>query len=401
VNANKVFPEAVGWQIVSANAPIEQWMEAPLLYFNGHEFPKFTPQQLKQIRRFVELGGTIFAEACCSKPVFDAGFRAFCAATFPEYALARLDATHPVYHAKYSFGENPPPLLGIDLACRTSVLYSPRDVSCLWQQAAVNDPELKDLTVRAFQLGANIAVYAAGERPLRDRVEVVRIPEAAPDPDRKTVRGAVHIAQIMHGGDWKPDPRAVANLAGLLRDQAGVDVVGAGEPVKLGEGRVFNHPIVFLTGHHKFALADAEKAELRRYLERGGFLLAEACCGRPSFDEGFRALVKELFPTGELKMVGADHPLLRGGGAGYDMRKIRYKPLVTRQDPRLDSPVLFLLEISGRPAIVYSPYSLGCSIEGHICGNCRGVAGRSGEADKNLSDAEKLAINIVLYGLGN
>jgi hypothetical protein len=403
-NANKVFPEAVGWQAVSVNAPLEQWLEAPLLYFNGHTFPEFTPEQAAKIRKFVEAGGTIFAEACCSRPEFDAGFQAFCKKHFPEYALARLDASHPVYHARYKFGENPPPLFGLDLACRTSILYSPRDLSCLWQQAAVGDPELKDATIRAFQLGANIMVYAAGERPLRDKVEIVQAPEAVREPDRKTVRGAVHIAQLMHGGDWKPDPRAVANLAGLLRDQAGLDVVAGGEPIRLGEGRLFNHPVVFLTGHHRFELTAAEKNELRQYLGRGGFLFAEACCGRASFDEGLRALVKELFPKGEFKQVNADHPLIRGGGgggAGYDLRRLRYKPRVTAESPRLDTPVLWLLEVDKRPAIVYSPYSLGCSIEGHICGNCRGVLGRADDKDKELSDAEKLAINIVLYGLGS
>lgn len=35
---------------------------------------------------------------------------------------------------------------------------------------------------------------------------------------------------------------------------------------------------------------------MRGYVERGGFIFAEACCGRAEFDRGFRALVRELFP---------------------------------------------------------------------------------------------------------
>ncbi len=46
--------------------------------------------------------------------------------------------------------------------------------------------------------------------------------------------------------------------------------------VKLGSIELFNFPLVIMTGEGAFQLTDAERANLRRYVERGGFLLASA-----------------------------------------------------------------------------------------------------------------------------
>jgi hypothetical protein len=48
------------------------------------------------------------------------------------------------------------------------------------------------------------------------------------------------------------------------------------------------------------------------------------------------------------------------------------------------------LEINGRLALIYSPYSIGCGLDGHACYNCKGYL---------VEDSRKLATNIVLYAL--
>src|SRR5262249_29184380 len=52
---------------------------------------------------------------------------------------------------------------------------------------------------------------------------------------------------------------------------------------------------------------------LRDYIDRGGFLFAEACCGEREFDQCFRRLMKEVFPEedSQLKPLGEDHPVWR------------------------------------------------------------------------------------------
>ena len=64
------------WQVVDpAAATVEDLLQAPILYFNGHEAPEFTPEAETNLRDYIDQGGFIMAEACCSSPEFDRGFR--------------------------------------------------------------------------------------------------------------------------------------------------------------------------------------------------------------------------------------------------------------------------------------------------------------------------------------
>ena len=72
-------------------------------------------------------------------------------------------------------------------------------------------------------------------------------------------------------------------------------------------------PIVFFNGHHAPEFNAAARQNLREYVDQGGFVIADACCGDKEFDQGFRRLMKEIFPEPELQL----HPLcpsIRSGG---------------------------------------------------------------------------------------
>lgn len=78
----------------------------------------------------------------------------------------------------------------------------------------------------------------------------------------------------------------------------------------LGEvGSLLQSPIVYMNGHLAPRLSDVQKKLLMQYIDEGGFLMAEACCGRPEFAAGFRALMTELFPDTPLKPLGPAHPI--------------------------------------------------------------------------------------------
>lgn len=376
------FGEPTAWQVVDFDAPLEEWLAAPLLYMQGHQFPVLSPNRKKKLRDYIEKGGTLFVEACCGREAFQKGFEQFCAETFPEYPLHELDPGHPVYHAHHDLP--PSGLRGIDMGCRTSIIYSPRDLSCLWEQAKI--PLLSE---QAFQLGTNICAFAVGRQGLRDRLDVVTLPTGPAAGDAPITTNGLRLAQVVYDGDWSPDPLALVHFAVFLRDQAKLDVITAYRPAKLTEGELFTNPILFMTGHYAVSLSDAEKAALAAHLRRGGFLLAEACCGRPAFDESFRRIVKDMFPGEKLEPIPLDHPIFQGK-PGFKIDKIGYKPAAVAERADLDTPQLLGLTIGGRLVLVYSPYSLGCGMDGHKCFNCRGVVD---------DDAKRLAANVVLWAL--
>ncbi|MBU0617977.1 MAG: DUF4159 domain-containing protein, partial [Planctomycetes bacterium] len=376
--------EPVTWQVVPFDAPLEEWLAAPLLYFHGHTFPVWDDSQRRKLRAFVEQGGTILAEACCGRDEFRRGFESFAAATFPEVPLRELGPDHAVYRVLHEVA--PYDLKGIDLGCRTSVIYSPRDLSCLWEQG-----DVPTMSAYAFKLGTNIAAYAVGRRPLRDRLDAVVIPkssETGTGPE-SPAEDAFRLAQVVYDGDWRPFPMALAALSEFLRDELDYAVVTQDRQLRLLDEHVYMCPVLVMAGHFAFELSPAERAALAAHLRRGGFLLADACCGTTPFDGAFRKLMEETFPDATLERLPDDHPIFVGR-PGYDVTTVDYSPDVLREQPGLSKPVLWGLRIDGRLAVVYSPYSLSCGLSGPAFDGCWGLAS---------PDARRLAANIVLYAL--
>ena len=64
------------WQVVDPNtATVQDLLQAPIAFFNGHDAPEFSAVAKQNLREFVEQGGFIFADACCGSQEFDQGFK--------------------------------------------------------------------------------------------------------------------------------------------------------------------------------------------------------------------------------------------------------------------------------------------------------------------------------------
>jgi len=70
--------------------------------------------------------------------------------------------------------------------------------------------------------------------------------------------------------------------------------------------------------------SDAGKKVLRDFIEQGGFIFAEACCGRNAFDEGFRALMQQ-----QRDRARADARAKRTGAVDV----LAYRRLLTEHGP--------------------------------------------------------------------
>ena len=56
------------WQVVDpANATVQDLLQAPIVFFNGHRAPEFSAAAKQNIREYVEQGGFLFADACCGE----------------------------------------------------------------------------------------------------------------------------------------------------------------------------------------------------------------------------------------------------------------------------------------------------------------------------------------------
>ena len=136
--------------------------EAPIVYFNGHEFaPRDREEAI--LKEYLANGGFVLAEACCGDKRFDKDFRTLMKRLYPDAELKPLPADHPVWKAagKFTLAPNDWPLLGIEHKGRTVVIYSPKPLAGYWQAGQFD----RGRGQLAFRVGASIVAYATGLKP--------------------------------------------------------------------------------------------------------------------------------------------------------------------------------------------------------------------------------------------
>lgn len=124
-----------------------------------------------------------------------------------------------------------------------------------------------------------------------------------------TPRAVFSIARLKYGGggDWYGDQSSLKNLLAGLRDRAGVPVGSAdGEVVTPTDESLFNHPMLFMSGHGNVKFTPAETERLRRYLTGGGFLWCDDDYG---ISDSFRREIKRVLPDAELVELPFSHPI--------------------------------------------------------------------------------------------
>lgn len=108
------------------------------------------------------------------------------------------------------------------------------------------------------------------------------------------------------GGDWYANPTSLTNLARFCNKELGTDLDPAYATVEVGSAELFDHPFAHMTGHGNVVLSDAEAANLRLYLEAGGFLHIDDNYG---MDPYVRSALRKVFPEQELVELPFDHPV--------------------------------------------------------------------------------------------
>ena len=76
-------------------------------------------------------------------------------------------------------------------------------------------------------------------------------------------------------GDWESAPALPENLIDSVARYTSIDVEPTGVNVRLDSDDIFNYPFVWLTGHLPVRFTDAERRNLKRYVERGGFIMVD------------------------------------------------------------------------------------------------------------------------------
>jgi RNA polymerase sigma factor (sigma-70 family) len=145
----------------------------PLIYLHGRGPLPLSKQDLDVLRRYLDPGeGTLFADAACGSPPFDAAFRRLAAQLLPNNPLVPIPSDDPIFAQKTYFDlsrcrytkaaggrQGFPQLEGVKIKDHWGIIYSKLGIGCALDRE--HDDGCKGyIPGDAFKIGANIVIYS-------------------------------------------------------------------------------------------------------------------------------------------------------------------------------------------------------------------------------------------------
>lgn len=373
-------------------------LQSPVLYLNGHGAMPFVGRgkeflsiEEKVLKRYVEEGGFLFAEACCGDVEFARSFEKLIDRIAPGSALRKMPPEHAVW--TMFPGISPadfPDLQYLDRGCRTVAVFSPAPLAGYWEESRFmpkNGRNPQNRGEKAFCLSRNVIAYATGmelPKPKLTRTILVSGIESG------IARSKFRPAQIRYVSDASqqqpPAADALRNLTAFLQTNAKLDVSLTTEVLAPTDQALFKYKFMYLHGRKPVNFTPDELENLKVNLQTGGVLLADAACNGykqwKEFDRSFRDAMekmwgKKLVPIEE-RADGKPDPLFKvAADANIDLKNVkcrREKLDGTGPEAEMRNYPVALegIKIDGRWVVIYSKYDIGCAIEGHKSADCLG-----------------------------
>lgn len=108
------------------------------------------------------------------------------------------------------------------------------------------------------------------------------------------------------GGDWYANPTSVPDLIAFCNENLKTNIDPEPGTVEPGSPDIFNYAMLDVTGHGNVYFSDSEAANLRKYLESGGFLHVSDNYG---IDPYIRREMKKVFPELDFIELPFEHPI--------------------------------------------------------------------------------------------
>ena len=370
----------------------------PILYRSGHYHWSLNAAERKKLRNYLLRGGTIILNAGMgSKPFFDSAVKVM-NEVFPEAPVQPLAHDHAIFHStpgldlsrvqyrpgvRSIYRGNAPMFFGVTVDCRTCAIISRFGMEVGW------DP-LEDDNILAYtqdsaqKLGLSILNYATAMRQWSlDNMKKT----SYEDTKGITDTGSMKIAQVIYDGEWKTRHQGLSVLLRQYNQATGIPVKFSSSELKLSDQKIFDAQVLYITGHESFTLKPDEINNLRMYLQAGGILIAEACCGRKAFDDSFRAEMSKVLPGVPFQAPKKGHPIFR---QPFDIGMMKVTAACARfyGNRAAIPPDLLMLSVDGNPAVIYSPVGMAGAWE---------LSPNPWSKSYLSDDALKLGCNILLY----
>ncbi len=363
----------------------EPFLESPVLFLTGIDALQWSNRDLARLKSYVNQGGLLLIAPEAASEDFLQGIRKLARGLADPYdgELSRVPEHHPVMSAMFQLPVEQTELWELNTGCRTVLLYSRLELPVAWSLRSHQRTAESELAVH---IGMNVLAYAGNAPipPSRPPSNTRSEDLLAADPGLLKV-GQVHITNTL-----PTPPDSLKNLFQFVNQNAGSLVASEPSEISLDDKRIAHFPVLYWHGAHAFTLSADQCQTLRQHLDRGGVLIADACCGSPEFDRAFRRAMTEVYPERSLTAISADHEV-GGTETFFDLSETRWQPSPRAPDlPGVPLPVLEGIDHAGRYAVIYSPFDLSCAWQS---------TGRRDCASYDSRSALKVGTNLLIYSL--
>ena len=406
------------WQIVPVDAPVEKWMDAPILYLASHMPLRFEDERLElakemrealaprierlpkpadprlrrrrladdeedggealplqdvlaaQIKRYIDLGGTLLTAADDGNRNFTRSVEMLMKRLYPDYEYKPIDPEDPVYNIVFPVQGRRVRLRSVHNGIRHLAIHSDRDLSWLLHSNTQRDAS-------RWQFMANLYYYATEKGDIRPKLDQHFEPR---DPEVKP-RRTVHVARVRHAGNWNPEPLVWERQGVFMHNDAATDVqVRVVNMADLADAEVsFAH----IAGTGEVTFTPEQVEALQAFADKGGVVLLESAGGGREFADAAASMVRKAYGDRRLLPIKLDHPTMTGDGIaeGYDCIEVEYRTFAVLRMGRVNTPRLQSMPVDDEPRIIVSSEDL---TEGVLNQPVWGVFGYSPEWSRKL-----------------
>jgi hypothetical protein len=190
-------------------------------------------------------------------------------------------------------------------------------------------------------------------------------------------------------GDWDTDQRMPSNILNSILEYTNIPINNQEKVIDLSSKELFQSPFCYLSGHKLVQFNQAEAQNFKNYVLNGGFVFVDDCNHDIDglFAKSFEAEMASLFGAGDLKKIGATHPIFRSF-FHFDKGPPTTSFELNGWGDDLVHDYLKAIEVNGRIGLLYSNKDYGCEWD-YDFRNKRFLA----------EDNTKFAINIILYAM--
>lgn len=369
----------------------------PILYRTGHYNFDYATEEREKLRNYLLNGGMIiYNTGLGSQPFYRSVVREL-KLIFPEQPVQRLTADHPIFHSYYDIDNvqytpavasagyrgTEPWFDAVEINCRVVALVSRWGMAVGWQ-GDVKDEYQAYRPQSAFRLGVNIMTYASAMRAwAKNAAQAMKFVDKL-----ESYTDTMGVGQVVYDGVWKTRHSGLSVLLQTFNERTGIPVKFSLRELRPTDPTIYNAPLLYITGHEHFELKDGEVAALRNYLSNGGFLFAEACCGRKGFDLGLRKMMAKVLPGRQFERIPLTSPLFKEPN---DISTVGVTPALMESLGKADTePYLMGIDVDGHYAVIYSPIGLAGGWEMCQSPYARGC---------NTASSVKMGQNILMYSV--